>query len=456
LSSSEFHDLKMPRNIFEQLENLEVFRVTRCFIFEDHKRIRCETIIDFRNKGNFEIKIVPTGLYKKEVLVGYTIVDQNGSQCSPVTSSLGDKIIIEYVFHLMLKNFENIKEVLKTKGNLEDSDLDVIKNKIVLDFNSELKKNIFDAMWESEEKIEQILTKSILEYLPGQYRDQKAKFDNITIEDLLGDLKVYLKRFDSQFVVFTWLNNPIKTRKTARITVSRILNLTPKRIRFPHSILPYASYCLEFPLYAFLPKQEIPLHLKITPPEGCKFVLGSQSKIILSKYLNFYHRTNNNWEPCSAVPNSIKIRDLGNNKWEVEEDDIRCNLSEKEFFIYIRSTERSGERSRIENCIEKDHKSLVSLTIDSPAPWYYVLFLFILIVIYLLTSSVVGGFFYLTGYLSLVLATIFPLVLDYSRRSAAERYFITYNLFFAFAILLIVFALNVSFRFLLLPILVDP
>jgi hypothetical protein len=427
-----------------------------------------ETQIVVKNEGESPCFVIPGEFYSKQVLVDFNVSDATGKRCVFVPSALNDRIVLGYVFFKLWKRNEEPKVRLllcraflgdSTDSTVTEQDIETI---LARDLNGKFAKAFFEAMWSAEKKIANLLEDRIINYLSD--KDAFAHYANLRTCDLCDDeLVEFCKSLDDYFLLLIQLNSPIIPNSHQEIFLRDNKFLNEKAHK--RNILNFyrtEKYEFEFDLKSPLPNQgNITFHIKIMPPEGVKIDLTSSRM----NYLFRKHRYFLSWENQSVDPRKFAILHLDEKArrdericislleklkiqkkqlWTTKKEkspsqsrsDVRAQMQEDMAFLYF------GGREKPSFC-NKKHRLLISLNLKDRAMIIYHSLIIALWIIFagvtswLIWMNVSNGTQNISGnsYFAIVsqyfwslittmLAQSIAAMVDYSRRSVSERFFL--------------------------------
>lgn len=469
------------------LSNLKIRRVTKSFLFKSCTYYIYETQLVIENIGNEPCLIVPGEFYSKHVLVDFSVLDNSGKRCTFIPSDLNDLIILKYVF---LKLWERCKNVNMQKllyicfvsPNLRPTD---VKQKIEVilskDFQGEFTKVFFKAMWSAEKKICDVLNDLILEYVPQKYKRCFKKYGNLKISDLFDEELVhFVKRLDDYFLLLIQLNAPIQPKSYTEIFLRDNKFVSEDASgQLRKKFMGSAIYEFEFELKPTLPYQDrTTFHMKVIPPEGVKLDLKSRALFYLfrrdclllwrnqpfdSNKIAILHYDENlpfKERLCFSLLDKLKIQKRELSFTEIIKkkkrlvshpfgSDVRAQLQEDILYLYF------GGREKDSFC-ERKHKLLFALNLKDKAINFYHKFIIMLWIFFIFMTSwliwmtvleaiqqtptqdisylVINQYFW--PLITTMLAQSIAAIVDYSRRSVSERFFLrrTFYLITAFTV----------------------
>jgi hypothetical protein len=470
------------------LSDLKIRRVTKSFLFKSCTYYVYETQLVIENIGNEPCMIVPGEFYSKHVLVDFSVFDNSSKRCTFLPSGLNDLIILKYVFLKLWERRRNVNErkllyIIFVSPNLGPLD---VKQKIEImlskDFQGEFTKVFFKAMWSAEKKICDILDDFILNYVPQKYKHRFKKYGNLKISNLFDEeLLHFVKRLDDYFLLLIQLNDSVKPKSYTEIFLrdNKFVNEDVSE-HFRKKFMGPAKYEFEFELKPTLPYQDkTTFHMKVIPPEGVKLDLKSKAFFYLfrrdcllfwknqpfdSKKIAILHCDDEHLpfkeRLCCSLLNKLKIQqrklpitEIINKKKRVVsrpfDSDVRAQLQEDILYLYF------GGREKDSFC-ERKHKLLFALNLKDKAINLYHKFITILWIVFVFMTSwliwmtVLGALrqtpmqdtFYLVinqyfwPLITTMLAQSIAAIVDYSRRSVSERFFLrrTFYLITAFTV----------------------
>lgn len=483
------------------LSNLKIRRVTKSFLFKSCTYYVYETQLVIENVGNEPCVIVPGEFYSKHVLVNFSVFDNSNKQCTFIPSDLNDLIILKYVF---LKLWEKCKNVdvqkllyitfvspnlrpLNVKQNIE-----IILSK---DFQGEFAKVFFKAMWSAEKRICDILNDFVLNYVPQKCKHRFKKYDDLKMSDLFDkELLHFVKKLDDYFLLLIQLNAPVRPKSYAEIFLrdNKFVHEDVSK-QFKKEFMGPAKYEFEFELKPTLPYQDrTTFHMKVIPPEGIKLDLKPSALFYLLRRDCLLFWKNQLFDPrkiailhyggenlpfkerlCCSLLNKLKIQKrmlslkeiISKKKKPVSrpfESDVRAQLQEDILYLYF------GGREKDSFC-ERKHKLLFTLNLKDKAISLYHKFIIILWIVFIFMTSwliwmtVIGALqqtpiqniFYLVinqyfwPLITTMLAQSIAAIVDYSRRSVSERFFLrrTFYLITTFTVLELILLIVLPFYF---------
>jgi len=454
--------------IVKGLSDLNIQRVTKSFLFQSCTHYMYETQIVVKNDGDSPCYVLPGGFYSKHVLVDFNVSDVTGKRCVFVPSELNDRIILGYIFFkLWRRNQEPKVRLLLYKLFVADSanlaateqETEII---LARDLDGEFAKAFFTAMWAAEKNIGRLLEDIIINYVSD--RDMFKEYASLRICDLCDEeLLEFCKSLDDYFLLLIQLNSPALPNSYQEISMRDNKFLSEKTHK--RSILNFhktEKYEFDFDLKPLLPNPgKVTFHIKIMPPKGVRLdlTLGWLSRLF-QKHGNYLLWENQSIDPkkfallhtekktsyreriCDSLLQKLKIqwKKLSTTRKQESSSrsapDVRAQLQEDMVFLYF------GGRERTQLCKQK-HKLVVGLNLKDRAMIFYDFFVIILWIIFacitfgLIWTNVSSGsqnipvnsYFaivnqYFWPLMTTMLAQSIAAMIDYSRRSVSERFFL--------------------------------
>ena len=450
--------------IVKGLSDLSIQRITKSFLFQSCSHYIYETQIVVRNDGESPCYVVPGGFYSKHVLVDFNVSDATGGQCVFVPSDINDRIVLGYIFLKLWKANKGAKvrpllcEVFLANSAASEESIETI---LTRDFDGKFAKAFFKSMWSAEKKIADLLQNPIIDYLSD--KDAFTEHASARICDLFDDeLMEFCKSLDDYFLLMIQLNSPVlpKSHQEIFLRDNKFFNESAHR----RNILNFyktEKYEFEFDLKPLLPNQsKTTFHIKIMPPEGVKLDITSNRL----SYLFRKHRRFLSWENCSVDPEKFAILHSGREapserictslfeKLKIQSEplsimkkaksspqshpDVRAQLQEDMVFLYF------GGRERPSLCKER-HQLLIGLNLkDKAMISYHILIIALWIIFAAITSLLIwtnlskgpqnipsNSYFaivnqYFWSLITTMLAQSIAAMVDYSRGSISERFFL--------------------------------
>jgi hypothetical protein len=400
--------------------------------------------------------------------VDFNVSDAAGKRCVFVPSDLNDRIILGYIFLKLWKRSKEPKvRLLLYKVFLTDSANSTIAEQdietiLARELNGRFAKAFFEAMWSAEKKIADLLEDRIINYISD--KDAFTEYADLRIRDLCDDdLVEFCESLDDYFLLLIQLNSPIlpKSHQEIFLRDNKYFNKeTHKRNIF--NSYKTEKYEFEFDVKPILPDQgKVTFHIKIMPPEGVKLDLASNRlSYLLRKHRYFLSWKNQSVDPekfvilhsekgasyeekiCTSLLEKLRIQKKQFSIMKKEKPpsqslpDVRAQLQENMVFLYFGGREKSS-------LCKKEHKLLISLNLKDRAMIYYHFLIMVLWIIFagitflLILANVaydtqnipVNSYFgivsqYFWSLITTMLAQSIAAVVDYSRRSISERFFL--------------------------------
>lgn len=454
--------------IVKGLADLRVQRITKSFLFQSCTHYLYETQIVVKNEGESPCYVIPGEFYSKQVLVDFNVSDATGKRCVFIPSALNDRIVLGYIFFKLWKRNQEPKTRLllygaflgdSTDSAVTEQDMETILSR---DLNGKFAKAFFEAMWSAEKKIADLLEDRIINYLSD--KDAFAHYADLKICDLCDDeLVEFCKSLDDYFLLLVQLNSPLIPNSHQEIFLrdNKFFDeKTHKRSIF--DIYRTEKYEFEFDLKSLLPNQgKVTFHIKIMPPEGVKidltssrlnylfrkdrYLLSWENQFIDPRKLAIVHldeKATRDERICFSLLEKLKIQKKEPRMTETgklpsqSRPDVRAQLQEDMTFLYF------GGREKPSFC-KKKHRLLISLNLkDRAMIAYHSLIIALWIIFAGITSWLIwmnvsngtlstsgNSYFaivsqYFWSLITTMLAQSIAAMVDYSRRSVSERFFL--------------------------------